>query len=189
MAGHVQMVDVGEVNGRIFVNNSSVGIYPRMVWERDAEQRRGRRKAVAFGIAMLRTWRNYRTLPDNWSSTAHRTSSARRSSSSGTTNTWRKGFNWVRARRARRGPAVGRSSRPECGRFEILALPVRALVRRLDPDAASDPVSPPPRSTVELARSRVSVGARRRGPVMRSPLRYRVRPGALRVSFRPRRRR
>src|SRR3954447_17194811 len=62
VAGHVQMVDVGEVNGRIFVNNSSLGIYPRMVWERDAEQRRGRRKAVAFAIAMLRTWRNYRTI-------------------------------------------------------------------------------------------------------------------------------
>ena len=33
-----------------------------MVWERDAEQRRGRGKWTAFGIAMLRTWRSYRTL-------------------------------------------------------------------------------------------------------------------------------
>src|SRR3954471_17771311 len=45
--GHVREVDVGEVNGRVFVNNSSVGLYPRMVWERDAEQRRGRTKWTA----------------------------------------------------------------------------------------------------------------------------------------------
>ena len=47
--GTVRHVDVGEVNGRIFVNNSSVGLYPRMVWEREAEQRRGHRKWTAFG--------------------------------------------------------------------------------------------------------------------------------------------
>ena len=34
-------VDVGEVNGRVFVNNASIGVYPEMVNERDA-LRRGR---------------------------------------------------------------------------------------------------------------------------------------------------
>ena len=29
VAGHVTRVDVGDVNGRIFVNNSSLGLYPR----------------------------------------------------------------------------------------------------------------------------------------------------------------
>ena len=30
-AGHVRAIDVAEVNGRVFVNNSSVGLYPDMV--------------------------------------------------------------------------------------------------------------------------------------------------------------
>jgi diacylglycerol kinase family enzyme len=43
-------VDAGEVNGRIFVNNSSIGIYPYMVIDR--ERRRARHK-VAKWMAML----------------------------------------------------------------------------------------------------------------------------------------
>lgn len=33
-------VDVGEVNGRVFVNNSSIGVYPRVVRERERLRRR-----------------------------------------------------------------------------------------------------------------------------------------------------
>lgn len=33
--GHVRQVDVSEVNGRVFVNNSSIGLYPRAVAVRD----------------------------------------------------------------------------------------------------------------------------------------------------------
>ena len=36
-------VDVGEVNGRVFINNASLGLYPGMVRERDRQQRRLRR--------------------------------------------------------------------------------------------------------------------------------------------------
>lgn len=37
-------IDVGEVNGRIFINNSSLGLYPRIVRRREAQQRLGRGK-------------------------------------------------------------------------------------------------------------------------------------------------
>ncbi len=40
VAGHVQRVDVGEVNGQIFLNNSSLGLYPHMVRHRDILRRR-----------------------------------------------------------------------------------------------------------------------------------------------------
>src|SRR5262249_45364637 len=33
--GHQRKVDVAEVNGRVFVNNSSVGLYPYMVLQRE----------------------------------------------------------------------------------------------------------------------------------------------------------
>jgi diacylglycerol kinase family enzyme len=57
-AGHVQRIDVGEVNGRIFVNNSSIGIYPSMVRERDDQRARWRRKKwFAMGIAAVRALR------------------------------------------------------------------------------------------------------------------------------------
>src|SRR5512141_2991339 len=49
--GEVASVDVGEVNGRIFLNNSSLGIYPGVVQEREAHQRKGHSKWVAFAKA------------------------------------------------------------------------------------------------------------------------------------------
>lgn len=55
-------VDVGEVNGRIFLNNSSIGIYPDIVTEREALRRRGYRKWTAFAVATARILRHYRGL-------------------------------------------------------------------------------------------------------------------------------
>jgi diacylglycerol kinase family enzyme len=60
--GRVVPVDVGEVNGRAFLNNSSLGLYPRLVWEREQQQRRGRRKPIALALAALRVWREYRHI-------------------------------------------------------------------------------------------------------------------------------
>ncbi len=55
-AGRNQCVDVGEMNGRIFVNNSAIGVYPLMVVDRDLQRRRlGRSKRAAMLVASLRT--------------------------------------------------------------------------------------------------------------------------------------
>ena len=60
-AGHVRAIDLAEVNGRIFVNNSSVGLYPHMVRLREAEQeRKGRSKRMAMLSASLVTLRHFR---------------------------------------------------------------------------------------------------------------------------------
>lgn len=57
-AKHVEQVDVAEVNGRVFLNNSSIGIYPFLVAERTAEQKRlGVGKLAALGPALVRTLR------------------------------------------------------------------------------------------------------------------------------------
>ncbi|MGX5802799.1 diacylglycerol/lipid kinase family protein [Bradyrhizobium sp. Arg314] len=53
---HVEQIDVAEVNGRTFLNNSSIGIYPFLVAERTAEQKRlGIGKLAALGPALIRT--------------------------------------------------------------------------------------------------------------------------------------
>ena len=51
----VRCVDVAEVNGRAFINNSSLGMYPQIVREREKIRRRGVRKWTAFAFAVLRT--------------------------------------------------------------------------------------------------------------------------------------
>ena len=51
VAGRVRSVDLGEVNGHIFINNSSLGAYPQLVRGRMAEQKHGHRKWVALAIA------------------------------------------------------------------------------------------------------------------------------------------
>jgi diacylglycerol kinase family enzyme len=53
-AGHVRRVDVGEVNGRVFLNNCSLGIYPDLVRDRETQETRDERRRWA---AMIRaTW-------------------------------------------------------------------------------------------------------------------------------------
>lgn len=58
--GVVGKVDVGEVNGRIFLNNSSLGIYPDIVRDREQQQRHlGRGKWPAFGRALFAAIRRF----------------------------------------------------------------------------------------------------------------------------------
>jgi diacylglycerol kinase family enzyme len=55
--GVVRMVDVGEVNGRYFLNNSSIGVYPRIVELRERYQSSGLSKWVAALWASLAVMR------------------------------------------------------------------------------------------------------------------------------------
>jgi YegS/Rv2252/BmrU family lipid kinase len=54
--GRTRRLDVAEVNGRIFVNNSAIGLYPLMVIDRDQQRKRlGRSKRLAMLVASART--------------------------------------------------------------------------------------------------------------------------------------
>lgn len=58
LAGRTSRIDVGQVNDRIFLNNASLGLYPRIVRAREALQRTGWGKWLAFIRASLITlWR------------------------------------------------------------------------------------------------------------------------------------
>jgi diacylglycerol kinase family enzyme len=58
-AGHTTEVDVAEVNNRIFLNNSSLGLYPIIVREREKRQRLGAGKWPAFVWAVIQALRRY----------------------------------------------------------------------------------------------------------------------------------
>ncbi len=53
IAGHIIEVDAAEVNNRIFLNNSSLGLYPMIVREREKHQRLGFGKWPAFAWATI----------------------------------------------------------------------------------------------------------------------------------------
>ena len=61
-SGRAIAVDVAEVNGRIFVNNSGLGLYPTIVRLREARQARGQTKWMAAAVAAIRALRHYQRL-------------------------------------------------------------------------------------------------------------------------------
>ena len=58
-ADNRRRIDIAELNGRRFINNSAIGLYPLMVLDRDSQQKRlGRSKRLAMMVASFRTlWR------------------------------------------------------------------------------------------------------------------------------------
>jgi diacylglycerol kinase family enzyme len=59
--GTSRKIDVGEVNGRLFLNFSAIGLHPMMVKHRDAQREAlGRRKFLAMFVALFRV---LRTIP------------------------------------------------------------------------------------------------------------------------------
>lgn len=56
-ADHTRTIDLAEVNGRIFINNSSIGLYPRMVRKREKQQRLGRGKWLSALWASMRMFK------------------------------------------------------------------------------------------------------------------------------------
>jgi YegS/Rv2252/BmrU family lipid kinase len=60
--GFTTEVDVAAVNGRIFLNNSSLGLYPTIVRERQKRERLGFHKWPAFFWATIQAFRRYPLL-------------------------------------------------------------------------------------------------------------------------------
>ncbi len=61
-AGHTIDVDVAEVNERVFINNSSLGLYPDMVRGRELRQRLGFGKWHSLARSALTVFRRYPLL-------------------------------------------------------------------------------------------------------------------------------
>lgn len=59
--GKQRRVDVAEMNGQVFINNSAIGLYPLMVIDRERQQERlGRSKKLAMMVASVRMLARFR---------------------------------------------------------------------------------------------------------------------------------
>jgi diacylglycerol kinase family enzyme len=172
-------VDVGEVNGRIFLNNASVGFYPQIVREREQQQRDGDPKWLAFFYAIAHVALDgimIHVRLEHGLEGAHTIATSFVFVGNNPYNVT--------------GLEIGTRARLDCGtlwlctapragRAKFLRLAVRALLGWVDP---ADLLRRDVKEVQIHSRQRQLLMARD-GEVgaMQTPLNYRVRPGALRV--------
>jgi diacylglycerol kinase family enzyme len=181
VAGHVRTVDLGEVNGHLFLNNSSLGIYPEVVREREEIRHHGIvSKWAAMARAVIDQLRRFPMV----TVTLHLPERKLRVTSPlifvGNNRYEMKLLRVGRRSHLDRGELFLYVARAH-SRLGFLALAVRALLGRLDPEKDFVSVGLPDVEVATSWRRRLRVALD--GEVMRlsPPLRYRVRPRALRV--------
>jgi diacylglycerol kinase family enzyme len=182
--GHHVNVDVGEVNGRFFVNNSSLGLYPDIVLDRERQRRRlGRGKWAALAAACVRAARRYPLL---WF----------RIDANGDSLERRTPFLFIGNNEyAMEGFEIGERSNLQAGRlslyvtqrtgrFALFRLALRALFRRLEQARDFDMLHATS-LIVRTPRRYLRVATDGEVSLMPTPLRYRIWPAALRVIVSP----
>jgi diacylglycerol kinase family enzyme len=180
MEGRVARVDVGEVNGRIFLNNSSLGLYPSIVRRREKQQERlGRGKWPAFLWAAFMMLRRYPFL-DVRLSTEDRDMVRRTPFVFIGNNEYEmENFN-VGARACLDAGKLSLYVAHRTGRLGLLRFAWRALFGGLRNEKDFDALCCT-QLWIETRRSRLHVATDGEVTIMTTPLQYRVRPGALRV--------
>jgi diacylglycerol kinase family enzyme len=180
IAGGVRKaVDVGEVNDRIFLNNSSLGLYPDIVRDREKQQTRlGRGKWLAALWATLGALRRYpflsiRLALDDGSEHARRTPFVFIGNNAYTMQ----GFN-IGARAALDGGKLSLYVAQRPGRLALFRLGWSALCGRLAQERDFDVISAE-QLQIDTRHTRLRVATDGEVTVMATPLRYRIRPGAL----------
>jgi diacylglycerol kinase family enzyme len=178
--GQPARVDVGEVNGRIFLNNSSLGLYPDIVRDRERQQRRlGRGKWPAFCLAVLSALKRYPFL-------------SVRLEADGQARVRRTPFVFIGNNAYQmQGLNIGERTRLDEGRLSLyvaqgptrlglLRLAWHALTGRLAQQRDFDALSVR-ELDIETPHRRLRVATDGEVTVMQPPLAYRIRPGALTV--------
>ncbi|HYN86014.1 MAG TPA: diacylglycerol kinase family protein [Pyrinomonadaceae bacterium] len=179
--GRTIVVDVGEVNGRVFVNNSSIGLYPRIVRRRRKEQERlGRGKWTAFLFAAFAVFRRYPFLTVRLSADG-RTLIRKTPFVFVGNNVYEMEGLQIGARQRLDAGVLSLYVTHRTGRFGLLLLAVRALAGRLREAKDFDALTAK-EIWIETRRPRrMRVATDGEVTIMRTPLHYRIRPRALRV--------
>ena len=179
-AGQRTRVDVGEVNGRVFINNSSLGLYPDIVHDREQQRKRvGRSKWLALFWASVTALRRFPFLSVCLmvDGQAHR----RRTPFVfvGNNDYQMDGFS-MGTREHLTGGRLSLYAAQRPGRLRLLQLALRALFGRLKQARDFDALLTTA-FVVESRHRRLRVATDGEITVMTPPLRYRIRPASLTV--------
>ncbi|MDB6175476.1 MAG: diacylglycerol kinase catalytic domain family protein [Chthoniobacteraceae bacterium] len=180
VAGHVQQVDVGEVNGSIFVNNSSLGLYPRIVSKREQQQEQLKRgKWPAFVSASIDAFRRYPFM--NLRIAFEGKQLLRRTAFVfiGNNEYEVAGFK-LGGRKCLNAGNLGLYLTHRTGRLGMLRLAFRALFGRVNQAADFDSFCVE-EALIETRKKKLLVATDGEVTMMATPLRYRIRRSALRV--------
>jgi diacylglycerol kinase family enzyme len=178
--GVLRAVDVGDVNGRVFVNNSSIGLYPRLVHVRERiQQRLGRGKWSALVRATLTVLHRFPVVDVRVET--RKVSLARRTPLVFVGNTVYAMHGLDIGRRARLDAGTLCLYTPRrAGRAALLRIALRALLGRLARDDEFDSIEA---DEIRISTRRRHVRLAVDGETMAAltPLVYRVRRAALSV--------
>jgi len=179
ITGRTIEVDAAEVNNRIFLNNSSLGLYPMIVREREKQQRLGFQKWPAFIWATIQALRRNPFLDVRLRVNNHLLDRTTPFVFVGNNEYAMDLFNIGSRDRLDQGE-LSIYITHATSRLKLIALALRAAVGRLRNDKdflefRSDEVR------IQTARKRVRVAFDGEIEVMEAPLQYRVRSRALRV--------
>lgn len=177
--GRERAFDVGVVNGHIFLNNVSLGSYPRMVHERDGLEENGRSRTVATAVAVARTWWHLRKLTATLDIDGQQMLRRSPFIVVGNGSYVLSGLSLGK----RDQIADGRLSlyvAPSTGRIGALSLPFRALAGRLERYERFETFCAD-RITASFRHGRIETGIDGEVRILESPLNFEVRRGALRV--------
>lgn len=181
VAGHERRVDLGEVNGLVFLNNSSIGIYPEVVVEREQIRHHG---VVSKWVALARAaWDQLRRFPMVTVTLRLPERTLRVTSALIFVGNNRYDMKLLRIGRR---PHLDRGElflyvARDRSRLGFVGLALRALFGRLDPEKDFVSVGLPWAEVATTWRRSLRVALDGEVTRLPTPLRYRVRPRALRV--------
>lgn len=179
--GHVQAVDVGEVNGRLFLNNSSLGLYPGIVTRRDRQQERlGWGKWPAFAWATIGALRRFPFLDIRLEVESLPDANYRTPFLFVGNNHYRMEGVDIGTRESITGGVLSLYFAHRTGRLGLVRLALHALMRSLH-QARDFKALTAASFVVETRHKRIAVATDGEVQAMQAPLRYRVRAGALKV--------
>ncbi len=179
-AGRIAAIDVAEVNGRLFLNNSSLGLYPRIVTDRREQQRKGRGKWAALFWATLRALRRFPFMQVRLDADGTQLSAATPFVFIGNNEYQVEGFDLGTRERLDAGCLWLYITPHGASRADLLRLAFLAAVGRLRQDQDFNAVHAR-EVWIETRRRAVHVALDGEVVLMEPPLHYRIRPRCLRV--------
>ena len=178
--GRIVPVDAAEVNGRVFINNSSLGLYPRIVTKREEQQQRlGRGKWPAFAWAALHALRRFPFLDLGVAVEGKQLSRRTAFLFVGNNEYQVAGFN-LGARACVDAGNLGLYLTHRTGRFGLFRLALHALLGRVH-QAEDFEAFCVREARIESRKRRLLVACDGEVTLMQTPLHYRSRQHALRV--------